>query len=709
MRELTFAHPIWIWGALVLLPLLALRIRSRLHTARSLPGLVSPRLHGRLVSGNSQAVKWVVFSLHAAALIGILVALARPQLGFDEIETETESRSLIVAIDTSRSMLATDLPPDRLSRAKLAAIDIVRSLPEDRIGLIAFAGRPFLQAPLTNDHEAVIESIDQLDTEIIPRGGTNLTAAAQLALDTFAESEVDKSALVVFSDGEALEGGEEMEQLRNKSKEAGMSIITVGVGTAAGSIIPEIGETGRPVPGVFIKDENGQVVRSRLDPAELKELAANGGTYVHLGGQDSLTRTVERIKNTLTATRAEGGTRLRPIERFMWPLAFSVVCLVLAHLLPMLWPKPKRKSSLATYVSARKAAGWFLAFAVPFSANAADGLWTGHDAFEKKNYEDAIRAYEGALAENPSRKDSVRLELAIGAAAYREGDYERAARSYGQALARADGKLREHAHYNLGNTLFRKGESALQARNKPANPDEIQALSGPGEAVESTIAQWEGAIEHYESALALDKGNERAAHNIEIVRKRLEELKEQEQEQQEQEQQQEEQKDDQEEQEEEQEENEEKEDQESESDEEEQQEKQEENEEKEDGEQEQDEKEDSGESEQEKENEQEQESEGDQSDESEEKGENGQPEEEQQPQDQPQEPEQPEEPQDGELEANADQPQPPPPSMSQADLQQNPETGYSPSEARQLLDALADETEVRPILMPAGNEKYRNW
>ncbi len=704
MTELTFAHPIWIWGVLVLLPLLALRIRSRLHSERSLPGLISPRLKGRLVSGNSHMIRWIVFSLHSVALVGILVALARPQFGFDEIETETESRSLIVAIDTSRSMLATDLPPDRLSRAKLAAIDIVRSLPEDRIGLIAFAGRPFLQAPLTNDHEAVIESIDQLDTEIIPRGGTNLTAAAQLALDTFAESEIGKSALVVFSDGEALEGGEEMDQLRNNSRDAGMSIITVGVGTPAGSIIPEIGETGRPVPGVFIKDENGQVVRSRLDPAELKNLAANGGTYVHLGGQDSLTRTVERIKNTLTATRAEGGTRLRPIERFVWPLAFSVVCLILAHVLPLLLPKPKRKSSLATYVSARKAACWFIAFTAPVPGNAADGLWKGNDAFQDKNYEEAIRAYEGALAANPSRRDEVRLELAIGAAAYREGDYERAARSYGQALARADGKLREHAHYNLGNTLFRKGESALRARNQPANPDEIQALSGPGEAVESTIAQWEGAIEHYESALALDKGNERAAHNIEIVKKRLEELKEQEKQQQEQEKQEEEQKEEQDKEEEEQEE-----DKENDSDEEDQQEKQEENEESENGKGDQEKNEDSEKPEQEEDSEQNEEAEGDQPDDSKENGENGTPDEEQTPQDQPQDPEQPEEPQEGELEANADQPQPPPPSMSQADRQQNPETGYSPTEARQLLDALADETEVRPILMPAGNEKYKNW
>lgn len=703
MNDFTFANPIWLWGLLALVPLLALRIRSDVQASRSLPGLVSPRLRKRLVSGNSRAVRWCVFSLHLLAIAGILFALARPQYGFDEVETETESRSLIVAIDTSRSMLATDLPPDRLSRAKLAAMDIVHSLPEDRIGLVAFAGKPFLQAPLTNDHEAIIESIEQLDTEIIPRGGTNLTAAARLALETFKESDVEKGALVVFSDGEALEGGEEMERLRQEASEAGMAIITVGVGTANGSIIPEVDETGRAIPGMFIKDQSGQVVRSRLDPAELKNLASGSGTYVHLGGQGSLTKTVGRIKETLTASREESATRLRPIERFMWPLSFAVVCLILSHLVPMLWPKPKRKSSLSILGTPASKAALFAILISPSVASAKDGLWAGHEAFEKENYQGAITAYEGALAARPSPRDKTRLELAIGAAAFREGDFERAAQSYGQALAGSDKRLREHAHYNLGNTLFRKGEAALQARNKPANPDAIQSLSGPGEAVESTIAQWESAIEHYESALAIDKQNERAAHNIEIVKKRLEELKKQEEQQEQEQQQEEKQNDEQQEEEKEQEDqqNEEEDDQES------QDEEQQEDEEN-DGESEsEEEKKNPGDSESEDEEQQENEndSDGDQPEEENQKDQSkdGQPE---QPQDEPQ---QPDDPQDGELEANADQPQPPPPSMSQADMQPNPETGYSPSEARQLLDALADETEVRPILMPSGNEEYKNW
>ncbi|MEX2580456.1 MAG: VWA domain-containing protein [Verrucomicrobiales bacterium] len=701
--DITFANPAWAWGLLLLLPPIAARVRSHLQSARTLAGLVSPRLQGRLIRGSSHSQRWAVFVLQCLALAGIVAALARPQFGFEEIETESEGRNLILAIDTSRSMLATDLPPDRLTRAKLAAKDIVLSLPEDRVGLIAFAGRPFLQAPLTVDHDAVLESLDQLDTEIIPRGGTNLTAAAELALETFAEAELDQSALVIFSDGEALEGAERIDAVREKAAEAGMTVIAVGVGTADGSIIAELDERGQPLRGVFVRDEAGQVVRTRLDPATLQALASQGGTYVHLGGQASLTRVVEQIRRSLSASREKGETRVRPLERFMWPLGFSAFCFVLAHLIPMLWLKPRRRQSAALLGAAGRttvAVGIALVLSPP--ARAEDGLWAGHDAFEEGNYDAAIRAYEGALSERPSKKDRTRLAMAIGAAAFRKGDYEHAAESYGRALVRKDAELQEQAHYNLGNTLFRQGEAGLRALQKPANPDAIQALSGGSrEVIESTIVRWKGAIEHYESALALNDRNQKASHNIEVVRKRLEELQEEK------------------EKEEEQEEEEEEKDQEKdkEKDEEEEDESESDSEEDENGQdpsgqepsdQEQEEQgEQPGQDEKDPEKNEDPEQSGDSENES-----DRQPDGDDSDQPEPQKPEgQPDEPEDGELEAdpNQEQPDAPPPSASEDDRAANPETGYSPGEARQLLDALADETDVRPVLAPARSENYKNW
>ena len=705
MSNLTFHSPLWFWGLLVLIPLLALRIRAASSRRRKLPGLVSPRLQRQLVSSGSQVQRWAVFTLQCLALAATFTALARPQLGFDEVASEIQARNLFLAIDTSRSMLANDLRPSRLSRAKLAATDIVNSLPEDRIGLIAFAGRPFLQAPLTVDHEAIREAIVQLDTEIIPRGGTNIAAAIDLALETIEEAEVDQSALVIFSDGEALEGSKEVEDVKEKAREASLTIISVGVGTNDGAIIPELDDRGNPVPGVFIKDEAGQVVRSRLDPEVLQRVASGGGLYVHLDGATSLSRVVQQIQNGIASSREQSDSQLRPIERFMWPLSFAVICLILAHLTPALWSRAPRPTGLRTLSSN---SAWIFAPALLLFSQASgeDALFAGHEAFERREFDEAIQAYEGALADRPSSDDVSRLNLAIGAAAFRKGDYERAAEAYGRALIEPKDAFREHAHYNLGNTLFRQGEAALKALGQSANPDQLQNLEGPPAQVGEVLAQWESALEHYESALSLNPENPKTTHNIEVVTKRIEELKKEQEQEQEQEQEEEEKKD-----------QEDKKDEEEKEDDDEQENGDEDPGEEESGEEPQDEDgkgdEQENESEQDpQENESDSESDGENGekpeDPSEKEGEDGEPSEPQQPAGQ--EPEQPEAPGDGELEANPNQSQPQDPrQMNPQEMKTNPETGYAPSEARQLLEALADETEVRPVLAPSRGENYKNW
>lgn len=734
MSGLTFGQPEFFLGLLLLLPLLILRVRAHFQRGRNLPGLVSPRLQKQLVVNSARATSWVTFALQCLGLAAVITSLARPQLGFDEIETQTEGRNLIIAIDTSRSMLADDLRPNRLTRAKLAARDIIVALPEDRIGLLAFAGRPFIQAPLTVDHEAVIESINQLDTEIIPRGGTNIAAAAQMAMETFDEAGVEQSALVIFSDGEALEGSDEIDRVRKKAKEAGMTILAVGVGTLDGAIIPEIDAKGQPIPGRFIMDDNGQVVKSRLEPSALQGLASLGGTYIHLGGQSSLTQVVKRIRQGISTSREDSETRLRPIERFMWPLAASILFFVFGYLLPIILGNRRR---IAVSGSPQPAAVAILLF-VSSNLVATEGFENGYKAFEAGDYQTALDLYEGVLAEKITEKDRTKLQMGVGATAYKLGDFERAAAAYGEALTHRDEKLREQAHYNLGNTLYQRGEAALQAIGQPANPDQPQNLSGSSESLDTTIQQWESAIEHFESTLSLNGTNARATHNREVVKKKLEELKQQQKEQEEQEKQEEEQ-------EQEQEEEEDKEDKEEDKEDEEEQEEENEEEDEEDqsdGEQEEnpdgkpedqdgdgepddqppgeDEKEEPENKEDEEPGDEKEgdEKEGDEGEDKEnesegDKGENEKPESPPQP---PEggEPEQPDAPKDGELEADPNQAQPPaspqnPSQANPAEMKTNPETGYSPSEARQLLDTLADETEVRPILVPSRGEVYKNW
>jgi len=685
--DLTFAQPVWLWGLLALVVPVLLRIRAQLRGSNHLPGLVSPRLRHRLVTGASEALRWTWHLCLLAALAFVILALARPQWGTEVVETESRGRNLIIAIDTSRSMLANDLVPNRLDRAKLAAKDIILNMPEDRIGLIAFAGRAFLQAPLTVDHDAVFEAIDQMDTELIPRGGTNLSAAVELALETFAEADLDQSALILFSDGEALEGAQQVDRLVEQAREARMTIITIGAGTEAGAIIPELDETGNPRPGVFVKDESGQVVRTRLDTTALRNLASRGA-YLPLGGGNSLTSVVRRIVATLDATRSEDQTRERPIERFVWPLGAALVLATLGFLLPLLPVSSRRKSPPPLPAMARVTAlaGCLAAF-TPVHATATDATTRGYEAFREGDYRRSLDAYQEALRDNPRPRQKTRIHLGIGSAAYEKGDYEKAAESFGEALLHPDRKLREVAHYNLGNTLFRSGE--LQLQGGAADPDRPRPMTAGGPSLEATIEQWQTAIAHYESALELNARNKHAKRNIEVVKRKLDELEEQQQEQQQDQQNQDQQNQDQQNQD--------------------QQNQDQQDQDQQDQDQQNQDQQNQDQQNQDQQN-QDQQNQDQQNQDQQNQDQQNQDQQNQDQQDQDQQDQ--EEPDlDGELEANPNEAQPGEESPGQQAREQevNPETGYSPSEARQLLRALADETEVRPLLERSRDENYKNW
>ena len=165
-----------------------------------------------------------------------MVSLAEPRWGYTFQNVKRKGIDLLLAVDTSRSMLANDVQPDRLERVKLAAQDLIAQLEGDRVGLIAFAGRAFVQAPLTIDYDAVVEAINELDTAIIPEGGTNISEAIDLAQRTYGKSAVGNRALVIFTDGEELSG--DAIKAAKAAADAGVRIFTIGVGTAQGVAYP---------------------------------------------------------------------------------------------------------------------------------------------------------------------------------------------------------------------------------------------------------------------------------------------------------------------------------------------------------------------------------------------------------------------------------------------------------------------------------------
>lgn len=265
--------------------------------------------------------------LAAIALAG--VSLARPQWGFHWQEARRRGLDILVVLDTSRSMLAQDIKPDRIQQAKWGIRDLVQKLRGDRVGLIAFAGTSFLQCPLTIDYAAFLMTLDDVYVGIIPRGGTAITQALQTAMDSFAksqESEADR-AIVLITDGEDHEG--RPLDLVNEIKRKNIRVYAVGVGTLDGELVPAEGDAG------FVKDAEGKVIKSALQEGVLERLAlATGGTYVRSApGDFGLDRIFDQGISQLKRDEQEARMTKAYEDRFAWFLGAAFLALLVEAVL----------------------------------------------------------------------------------------------------------------------------------------------------------------------------------------------------------------------------------------------------------------------------------------------------------------------------------------------------------------------------------------
>lgn len=469
----------------------------------------SGHLLERLTQSVSPALRITKRILLIMAIASIFLALARPQVGFRWKEVKRKGIDILMAVDTSKSMLANDVRPNRLERSKMGIMDFVSKLEGDRVGLIPFSGTAFLMCPLTLDYDAFRQSLMALDTGIIPEVGTDLGNAIHEAEFAFS-NKANHRILILITDGEDLEG-----QALAAAKEAaarGMTIYTVGVGTPAGELIPL---DGPGKGGAFLKDEKGQVVKSRLDEKMLRQIAeATGGLYRPLGRQAEGLEAIYQQKLSLVPKQelAERMQRV-PIDRFEWPLLFALVLLVIEFvigdrrpsrkILPVIKTASRRPLAMRKAAVASLVTLFFLAlFVRPHNTLASPQ--GAEKAYKKGDYALATKEYKEAAEKSPEDK---KLQFNLGAATYKDKNYKEASNAFRKALESPELSLQNLAYYNLGNTLYRQGQ--------------VTEKSDP----KTTIKQWEEAIEAYGGAIKLNTEDEDARFNREFVKKKLEELK----------------------------------------------------------------------------------------------------------------------------------------------------------------------------------------
>jgi Ca-activated chloride channel family protein len=319
-----FADQGWLW-ALALVPvLLTLHAWAGSRRRRALDAFGDAELVRRLTDSVSvTARRWKVALVVAAVGLQV-VALARPQFGTRVETVRSMGQDIVVAVDLSRSMLAEDVAPSRLERARLAILRLMNRLDGDRIGLVAFAGDAFVQSPLTVDYSAAGMFLGAMHPDLMPVQGTDLGAALRVSLDALEQGARDTRVIVIVTDGEDHEGAFESELAR--AVEQGVRVHVVGIGSTEGVPIPEFDAQGRRVG--FLRDAAGTVVTTRLGDATLRTVAERtGARYVRVdAGGGALDALVEEL------ARAQGeAIEERHVTQFeeQFQLFLVLACLLL--------------------------------------------------------------------------------------------------------------------------------------------------------------------------------------------------------------------------------------------------------------------------------------------------------------------------------------------------------------------------------------------
>jgi Ca-activated chloride channel family protein len=327
-RHPHFAEPGWLWLALLSPLCVALLHRyAAMARARQLTRFAAPGILADLLRSHSPVRRVFKNLLLVLGIAAIGIALARPQWGETTEISQALGEDIIFVLDCSKSMLSTDVAPNRIERAKYAILDFVQQHGRGRVGLVAFAGQAFLQCPLTFDYDAFHDALLACDEKTIPVPGTDIGRALDTAFRAMEKNDRRK-VVVLVTDGEDLSdsGVKTARTLADK----GVVVYAVGVGTASGSAIHVINAQGAPD---VMHDANGQVVISKLDESTLTEIAsATHGSYQSLGALGEGLDRVRRLVENSTDTRSAATVRKLGVDRFHLPIALALVLLVIESL-----------------------------------------------------------------------------------------------------------------------------------------------------------------------------------------------------------------------------------------------------------------------------------------------------------------------------------------------------------------------------------------
>lgn len=435
-------------------------------------------------------------ALLVPAAIALGIAAAGPQWGLQAVEGSTSSVNVVLALDISKSMQARDVAPNRLERERLIVRRLLRDLTDARIGMVVFAGRAYILAPLTNDQSSLQLFVDALDPEIVSQGGSSLASAIiqSAALARGPEGAAGERAVILITDGEAHEGEDEVLDAAERARRSRVKIFTVAVGTERGAPVPEVDPaTGRILE--YKKDPFGEPVISRRNTELLQDIArATGGRYYDVTGGGNLNGLVRELRN-LERTPGASEEGLEPRDQTVWFVGLALLLLAIDWFLARrMRPVGVTPAAMTERQRAAAAVILLLAFGTGWSVGDVE---RGNRLFRAGKYEEAARVYQEVIA---AGKAPAYVHYNLGTALLKLGRYSDAQQHLQMATRDTDGDaaLRQRASYNLGNRYLeaaRKGDAAGE--------EKTQLL--------------DAAVESYKQALRLDPNDMDAKWNLELA------------------------------------------------------------------------------------------------------------------------------------------------------------------------------------------------
>ncbi len=443
----------WALALLALIPVFVVfAVRDARWRRARFAALADEHLRHDLVQGliPARALWRSVLLIFAFALT--VTALARPQFGGRTELSKVRGVDVVIAIDASRSMLAQDIRPDRLSRAKLELLSLLEGLRGNRVGLVVFAGESFVQCPLTTDVGAAQLFLRAVDTESVAQGGTAIAAAITNSVNVLEGAKVSgqrNRVIVLLTDGEDHEG--DLDKALSLAKEKGVVVHTVGVGSTVGEPIPMFTEDGRPAG--YLRDDAGKTVMSRMNEGLLAEIAQKGGglfvrsTDLELGlGQ--IAEAVDAME------KSELESRLRRLydEQYQLVLFPAFVALLGAMML-----RGARVRGAAALLAVMLTNASF----TPFTREDPD-VKAGNASAAAGDYDGALKHYNEALKRNPMNP---RVHYDRGISLYKKGEFEAAREAFLRAVDRTEPTFKADNFFNLGNANLQLGrlEDAIDA------------------------------------------------------------------------------------------------------------------------------------------------------------------------------------------------------------------------------------------------------